>query len=160
MADFFEELIKSLEKFFKPLPHLPNKLKTFFLPIIPWYLFVRGLMEIISGLRSLSASFQFSALPKIFSRFLEVNPAFLFWQGIIILLAGILYFVAFTNLAQTKTQYLGWKNWLLAATLTTMIRLYQVIFNHGAIIWLVAGTLVGWFLIFEFQKFYKLKPKK
>lgn len=160
MAELFQKFIKSLEKFFVPFPHLPTKLLTTFLPIIPWYLFLRGLVKIISGLRSLSASFQLGSLPRIFIKFIELNPIFLFWDGIILLLIGFLYFTAFTNLSHKKNQLIGWQNWLLATILTTLVRIYRVIFNHESILLMLAITFVGWFFIFEFKKLYQLPKSK
>lgn len=160
MAGFFQKLTKDLEKFFAPFPHLPKSFLKTFLPIVPWYIFLKGLINIIRGLRSLSASFQFGSLPMIFNRLIEVNPIFLFWNGVLLLFISFLYFAAFTNLAQKKTQYLGWQNWLQTALILTTINLFQVIFYRDSIIWLTITTIINWYLIFEFLQFYKPPKNK
>lgn len=154
MAEFFQKFITNLEKFFAPFPHFPTNFLKTLLPIIPWYLFLRGLIEIIGGLKSLSTSFQLDALPKVFAEFIEFKPAFLFWNGITMLIIGFLYFTAFTQLAHKKTQLLGWQNWLLATIPSTISRLYLVIFNHDSIFLTLVVTFIGWFFIFEFKKLY------
>jgi hypothetical protein len=120
MADFFARIIISLEKIFKPFPHFSKKIKSFLLPIIPWYLFIEGLAKVINGLRSLSAGFQLGAIPRIFSRILNLNPEFLFFYGLFFVFVGYLYFTAFANLSQQKNQYLGWLKWFLASFLITI----------------------------------------
>jgi hypothetical protein len=161
MVRFFKKLIKNLEKFFSSFPHIPQKTLKIFLPIIPWYLFLKGLISIINGLRSLSGSFQFGSLPRIFSKLMDINPVFLFWNGILLLFIGFLYMSAFTGLAQKKTQYAGWQNWFQAAVLISIIRLSQIVFQQTQVLWLIFVTFLSWYLIFEFKKLYDSpKPKK
>jgi hypothetical protein len=160
MARFFQKLTQNLEKFFSLFPHIPKKFLKIFLPIIPWYIFLKGLINIIRGLRSLSASFQFGSLPMIFNKLIEANPIFLFWNGVLLLFISLLYFAAFTNLAQKKTQYMGWQNWFQTALISTAINLFQVIFFRNSIFWITTKTIINWYLIFEFLQFYKSSTKK
>ncbi len=160
MAGFFARIIKSLEKFFKPFPHFSVKIRKILLPIIPWYLFIEGLSKLIHGLRSLSAGFKLGAIPRIFSRILDLNPEFLFFYGLFFILVGYLYLTAFTNLSQQKNQYLGWFNWFQATVLITIFNLYQVIFHHHSIFWPVITISVSWYFVFEFKKTYQQNSKK
>ncbi|NCN45482.1 MAG: hypothetical protein COU63_02845 [Candidatus Pacebacteria bacterium CG10_big_fil_rev_8_21_14_0_10_36_11] len=157
MAEFFFNLSSNFKKFFAPFPHFPKKLLSTFIPLIPWYLFLRGLVKIVQGLRSLSGSFQFGSLPKVFSHLLDINPIYLFWDGIFNLLVGILYFSAFTGLAQKKTQTKGWQNWFQASVALAGIRLYAIIFHQTSVFWSLTLTLIGWYLIFEFERVFDEK---
>ena len=142
MADTFSNFVKTLKKFFIPFPHFSPKTIKLFIPILPWYLFLRGLIKIIQGLRSVSGSFQFGSLPKMFSTLIDINPFYLFWDGILNVLVGVLYFNAFTALSQKNKKVnckareatlgykkLGWISWFQASALLVFVRFYEVIFH-------------------------------
>ena len=160
MAHFFSFFTQSLKKFFAPFPHIPNSLLLLFVPILPWYLFLRGLLKSISGLRSLSGSFQLGSLPRIFSEFLQTNPLSLFWYGVLNLFVGLIYFTAFTHLASKRTQEKGWNTWVQAAFLLSVTNLYEAFLYQRSFFWLVISTLFNWYLIFEFGRIFLARSKK
>lgn len=160
MAHFFSSFTQLLKKFFAPFPHIPNSLLLLFVPILPWYLFLRGLLKSISGLRSLSGSFQLGSLPRIFSEFLQTTPLSLFWDGVLNLFVGLMYFTAFTYLASKKTREKGWNTWVQAAFLLSVTHLYETLLYQRSFFWFVIGTLLNWYLIFEFGRIFLARTQK
>lgn len=160
MTNTFSNFVKALKKFFIPFPHLSHSTIKLFIPILPWYLFLRGLIKIIQGLRSISGSFQFGSLPKMFSTLIDINPFYLFWDGILNVLVGVLYFNAFTALSQKNNKKIGWISWFQASALLAAVRFYEVIFHQSSVFWTVIFTIIGWYGIFEFERFFSASSTK
>lgn len=144
-------LIDSLRKLFAPFPHLPKGSLQAFVPFLSWYVLLRGLFKVIDGIRSISKAWDYSRMPKIFTTLLDVDPTWLVIGGLLSIAAGVLYFKAFTPLADGKTRWNGWQNWAVAALVLTLVGFYEALFLRHSLFLFLFSSVIGWYLIFEFE---------
>lgn len=151
-------LIAKVREFYASFPRIPGNMLKPFVPFLSWYMLLQGVIQIISGFRGVSWGLHYGSLPRMFATLVDVNPSYFFIGGVLTIIAGALYLMAFPKMSQANTRYQGWEKWVLAAGALTITRLYETIFTSGSIIWFLIGTAIGWYFIFEFEQY--LKPSK
>ncbi|HCR81261.1 MAG: hypothetical protein UY13_C0002G0225 [Candidatus Pacebacteria bacterium GW2011_GWB1_47_8] len=145
-------LVTVLRNFLAPLPHLPTKILRPLVPYLSWYVFLRGLVQVITGLRDISWGLRYRTLPYILATLINVPPWLYVLAGALSIAVGVLYFKAFAPLADERRRASGWQAWATAAAALTLVKLYNVILIHHSVLWFTLTFLVGWYLIFQFER--------
>jgi hypothetical protein len=162
-----DSLIPTVRKFFEPFPRIPSNLLKPVVPFLAWYVLLQGFIQLTGGVRGVISSLNYGRLPRMFTNLLDIHPTFFLIGGLLTAVAGVLYLMAFPKLSEKTNRYQGWRQWVLAALALTVTRLYEIFFTNGSAFIFLVSTLLGWYLIFEFERIIqqqaavkKSKPKR
>lgn len=150
-------LIELFRKFFAPLPHLPKKILRPIVPYLSWYVFLRGLAQIITGFRDIAWGLHYRNLPYILATLINVPPFYYILGGVMSIAIGVFYLKTFVPLADVRRRALGWQAWATAAAALTVLKIYDVVFIHRSTLWFFITFAIGWYLIFEFEQVTKVE---
>ncbi len=150
-------LLNTLREFFAQFPHLPNGVLKPFVPFLSWYMLLQGIAQLVGGFQHISVGMQTNHFYRMFSSLIDTNPLFFLIGGILTVIAGGLYLMAFPKLSQENTRGEGWQQWALAAAVLTLARLFETIFTGGSVVWSLLTLTVGWYFIFEFENVIGVK---
>ena len=161
-------LITIFRSLFSPLPHIPKKILRPLMQYVSWYVFLRGLAQIITGLRDISWGLHYRNLPYILATLINVSPIYYILGGIAGVVIGVFYLKTFFPLIDERRRALGWHQWTLAAAALTALKIYETTFIHRSFLWFLIPFCIGWYLIFEFERVMKstesakntVRPKK
>lgn len=143
------DIVKSLEVFFKQAPHLPENIREILVKIAPWLALIFGILGVVGGLSALALSLGLSPLVALGG---EVQTG----VGLIIasalgLASSILTLMAYPKLA--KHQYSGWML-LFWSELVSVVSVLLTLTTNG-IVGAILGVLLGFYLLFEIKSYYK-----
>jgi len=145
-------LVTAARNFFDNFPRVPKGTLQPFVPFLAWYVLLQGVIQIINGFRGVSWGLHYGSLPRMFATLIDINPLYFLIGGVLTIAAGALYLTAFPKLSQVETRHEGWEKWVLAAVVLTVARLYEMLFTGGSAGWFLISALIGWYLIFEFER--------
>lgn len=145
-------LVAQIEEPFRKLPHLPQGLVNFLVSIAPWLVGLGGLFSLFGGISSILNSSN-SAMWGWVAPLVQINPTYFILTGIVSILMGILYLLAFAPLRRREIE--GWLFMFWAAILGIVQSLIGVAFAFTNIVGVVIMTLIGFYILFELKKEYK-----
>ena len=135
-----DEVVKSLEKLFKDLPHLPENFRELLVSIAPWLALVFGILGILAGIGAMGIS------PFALFGGIRVGMT-VFLSGLVTLVSSILMLMAFPKL--TKRSSVGWVYLFWSELLNAAFALLTVSLG------MLVGLVIGLYLLFEVKRYYK-----
>lgn len=135
-----EDVVISLEKVFKDLPHLPENIRQVLVSIAPWLALVFGILGVLAGIGRMGIS--------PFTLFGGVRVGMtVFFSGLVTLASSILMLMAFPKLM--KKSYTGWVYLFWSEALNAAFALLSISLG------IVVSILLALYLLFEVKKYYK-----
>lgn len=144
-------LVVKVEEPFKKVPHLPQGIVDFLVTIAPWLVGLSGLVSLFGGISSILNSNNFATWGLV-APLIQINPMYFILTGIVSILMGVLYLMAFSPLRQRALE--GWMYLFWGLVLGIVQSLIGIAFNFGNVVGLVVGTLIGLYILFEIKKEY------
>lgn len=138
------QVISSLEDFYKKAPHLPANIREVLVKIVPWIAVIFGVLTVLGGLALVGVSpvAMFGGVG---------NSVFALVSGVIAIVSGVLMVIAFPKLQ--KHQYAGWRLLFWVEVLNIVSSLLAL--SVSAVIGAIIGALIGFYLLFEIRSYYK-----
>ncbi len=147
------DFIKSIEKPFKDLPHLPEAIPSILVKISPWLALVGGAFGLLGALQSISYGIGGgTAYQRIFSEFAGLPAWYFIVVGLLQLVSSALLLLAFKHLKNRTTTgwvYLFWNMALMVAQ-----SLIGILAGLGGVVGFVVVTAISYYLLFEMKPFY------
>jgi hypothetical protein len=134
------DLIASLEKFFKQLPALPDNVRGALVNLAPWLALIFGILGVVVGLGALGLS-PLALLGGIDASFLVLI------SGVVSIVASVLMLMAYPKLV--KRQYKGWELLFWSEVVSTVSAVLSL--SLGSVL----GVLIGFYLLFQIKNLYK-----
>ncbi len=135
-----DDIVASLEKLFKGLPHLPENVREVLVKIGPWLALVFGILGILVGVGAMGVS--------PLALFGGVRTGMMvFVRGLLTLVLSVLMLLAYPGLS--KRAYKGWIYLFWAEALSVVYAVLTV--SAGPVL----GALIGLYLLFEVKRYYK-----
>ena len=138
------QIIHSMDDFFKKAPQLPVNIREVLVKIAPWIALIFGLLGVLAGLGLLGVS-PIAALDG------AQSSLFLVVSGILTIISSVLLLMAFPKLQ--KHQYAGWRFLFWSRVVSIISSLIGI--TAGSIIWVVIGALIGLYILFQIKSYYK-----
>ncbi len=141
-------IIDTLEDFFKKAPALPANGREALVNITPWLAIIFGVLGVLGGLSSIGLLTAFSPLAA-----LSGTPGVSSYGGVVIaswiwLASSVLLIVAYPGLKARKLS--GW-NWLFYSDVLGVVGSVVA----GSLVNAVLGALIGFYLLFQIKSYYK-----
>lgn len=135
-----DDVVTSLEKIFKGLPHLPENVREILVKIAPWLALIFGVLGVLVGIGAMG----FSPL----ALFGGVRTGMMvFATGLLTIASSVLMLLAYPGLS--KKSYKGWTFLFWAEALNAVYAVLTV--SVGSVL----GVLIGLYLLFEVKRYYK-----
>lgn len=135
-----DDIVLSLDKVFKGVPHLPENIREVLVKIAPWLALIFGVLGVFAGIAALG----FSPL----ALFGGVRTGMLvFATGVLTILSSVLMLLAYPGLS--KKAYKGWVYLFWAEALSAVYAVLTVSVST------VLGVVIGLYLLFEVKRYYK-----
>jgi len=146
-------LVGSFEGVFKGLPHLPKGVIDFLVSIAPWLAGLGGLLSLFSGISSVFMTSRRNEFWAYVDRYAGVNSAYFTVIGVVAILLGLLYLMAFTPLKNKKLS--GWMYLFWGQLLSILSGVAGLVFGYGGIVGTLIGAAIGFYVLFEVKASYK-----
>lgn len=146
-------VIKTLENFFKNIPHLPKAWVEFLVKIIPYLVIIGVILNILGALSALSLVSGLNMMAQAINPFVQIPPVYFIISAIFSILAaglGILAYSPLKNRAEMGWIYLFWLN-----ILGIVQNIVGIFYASTNVLAAVIGTLIGLYLLFEMKSSYK-----
>jgi hypothetical protein len=143
-----EQIIRSLEDFFKKAPNLPTNIREILVKITPWIALIFGILGVLAGLAAVGIS-PVALVDSVGS------SVFVLVSGVLTLISSVLMLMAFPKLQ--KRLYSGWRLLFWSEVVSVVASLLGVTAGNyvGAIISAIIGALIGFYLLFQIKSHYK-----
>jgi hypothetical protein len=139
-----DQLIATMENFFKKAPQLPENIREVLVKIAPWFALVFGILGVIAGLGLVGVS-PLGMVEGVGS------STFLMVSGLLSIVSSVLMLMAFPKLQ--KHQYSGWKLIFWSEIVSVVASLVGI--NAGTILGAVIGALIAFYILFQIKPHYK-----
>lgn len=139
-----DQVIRSMDDFFKKAPQLPANIREILVKIAPWFALIFGILGVIAGLGAVGLS------PIALGAGVEAS-AFVLISGILTIVSSVLMLMAFPKLQ--KHQYGGWKLIFWSEVVSVIASLLGI--TMGSILGAIIGALIGFYLLFQIKSYYK-----
>jgi hypothetical protein len=140
-------LIDTLRPMFSSLPHIPVKVREFWVKIVPWLAIIGAVFGAIGGVQDLLLAFGINNLIVDYG-----TPAYWLLIGVVNLIAAYIAFLSFPLL---KTRdYTGWILLFWGCILSIAMSLVSAAFGVTSIVTVVITAALGLYLTFEIEEFY------
>ncbi len=138
-----QDIIKTLEDFFKKAPALPENIREVLVKIAPWLALIFGILGILGGLAAAGLS-PVAAMAGV-STGLNVMIS-----AVLTIVSSVLMLMAYPKL--NKRLLSGW-NLLFYSEAVSFVA--ALVGGPSAIIGAVIGALIGFYLLFQIKSYYK-----
>lgn len=136
---------------FAQAPHLPHGWKKILADIAPWLSLICGVLGVIGIFALFGASAMLSSVAYLGAIGGEGYGTVIFITGILGLVSGVLYLLAFNPLRKMEKK--GW-NYMFYALIISVISTIVSIVLMGSGIGSIIGVLIGAYIVFEVRELY------
>lgn len=138
------DIIKTLEDFFKKAPSLPTSARDVLYKITPWFAIIFGVLGVLAGLAAVGVS------PIAVFGGVSAGGAVLI-SGILAIITSVMMILAFPKLR--RSQMAGWKLLFWSQAISVLSSVLAGGLN--GIVGTVIGALIGFYILFQIKSYYK-----
>lgn len=138
------DIIKTLEDFFKKAPSLPKSAQDVLFKVTPWFAIIFGVLGVLAGLAAVGVS------PVAVFGGVGAGGMVLI-SGVLAIVTSVMMILAFPKLR--KSQMAGWNLLFWSQAISVLSSVLAGGLN--GIVGTVIGALIGFYILFQIKSYYK-----
>jgi Zn-dependent protease with chaperone function len=138
------DIIVTMEDFFKKAPALPANAREFIVKITPWFAIIFGVLGVLAGLAAVGVS------PVAVLGGVQAGASTLI-SGVLAIVTSVIMIMAYPKLK--NSQMAGWKLLFWSQAVSVLSSLLAGGLN--GIVGTVVGALIGFYILFQIKSYYK-----